>query len=323
MSQRVLLVASTGGHLEQLHQLRPSLLAQDEIPVWVTFDAPQSRSLLAEERDVLYLRRVGSRGYLDLARVLWPALRLMRRQKATRVVSTGAGIALAFLPFAWTVRARAVYIESAARTAGPSLTGKILSLLPWVGLRTQYQGWAGRRWRYVHSVFDGYVPVTNSQEATPIRRVVVTLGTQEGYPFVSLVRRVRHVVPEEVEVLWQVGPGFPVSERPPGARDMVPRAELAEWITSADAVVTHAGVGSALTLLSLGKMPVLVPRSAEGGEHIDDHQKLIATELAQRGLAISVSADDLRWEDIRRSGSTAVRRADSQTSAERRDRPSS
>jgi UDP-N-acetylglucosamine transferase subunit ALG13 len=308
MTGRVLFVASTGGHLEQLYLLHRSLLGPGESAVWVTFDSPQSRSLLAAEAEAHYIGRVGSRGYRDLARSLAPALRILRKTKPVRVYSTGAGVALAFLPFAWLAGARATYIESAARTHGPSFTGRLLSLLPWIAVRTQYASWAGPRWRYARSVFDGYQPVP-AQAAAPVRRVLVTLGTQEGYPFLRLVRRLRQIIPEGVDVHWQLGPDFPVDERPPGAHEMISRNELTELIASSDAVVTHAGVGSALTLLAAGRTPVLVPRSARCGEHIDDHQQLIADELSSRGLAVSVAPTELTWEHVVRASRTTVQRA--------------
>jgi UDP-N-acetylglucosamine--N-acetylmuramyl-(pentapeptide) pyrophosphoryl-undecaprenol N-acetylglucosamine transferase len=298
MDERVLFVASTGGHLDQMFHWRQVLVKDGRTKVsWVTFDSPQSRSLLAGEPDVVYIGRVGSRGYAALLRSFLPALRILWTRRPDAVYSTGAGVALAFLPFAWLVGARAVYIESAARTESPSWTGRLLSRLPWIHLRSQYRNWAHGRWHYDGSVFDGYLPVP-AATATPIRRLLVTLGTQEGYPFRSLVRRIQAIVPDDVEVWWQIGTDFPTDERPDGAHEMVPQAQLREWIASADAIVAHAGVGSALTLLGSGRIPVLVPRSAARGEHIDEHQRLIARELVDRGLAISADPDALTWDDI-------------------------
>jgi UDP-N-acetylglucosamine transferase subunit ALG13 len=43
---------------------------------------------------------------------------------------------------------------------------------------------------------------------------------------------------------------------------------------------------------------VLVPRRAEQCEHVDDHQREIARELAGRGLALHREVDELRGEDL-------------------------
>ena len=58
------------------------------------------------------------------------------------VVSTGSGIALSYMPLA---RARGIpchYMESAARSDGPSRTGRILCRVHGVHLYTQYPGLA-------------------------------------------------------------------------------------------------------------------------------------------------------------------------------------
>lgn len=61
---------------------------------------------------------------------------------------------------------------------------------------------------------------------------------------------------------------------------------LAAHMRDAQVVITHAGVGSAVTALRAGKKPVLVPRLARYGEHVDDHQLQLAERLAEFGLAI-------------------------------------
>ncbi|CAN5426633.1 glycosyltransferase [soil metagenome] len=303
-----MLIASTGGHLEQLFKLRPSLVAEADPVVWVTFDSPQSRSLLAGEDEVVYVDRIASRGYLELIRTVPAAVRLVRRLRPRAMFSTGAGIALAFLPLGKLVGARSTYVESAARTHGPSVTGRLLRAVPWIELRSQYAVWAGGRWLYKGSVFDEYIPVVaeSGKPARPIQQVVVTLGTQEGYPFTSLVRRVTEIVPDDVKIHWQLGPDFPAADQPAGARGMISRDELQNWFQESDVVIAHAGVGSALAVLEIGKAPVLVPRRSARGEHIDDHQQLIADELSGRGLAVAHFPEDLTWADVERAAATTV-----------------
>src|SRR5205823_1466152 len=96
----------------------------------------------------------------------------------------------------------------------------------------------------------------------------------------------------------------------PGARDLISRDELTAWIQECDVAVTHAGVGSALTLFEAGRTPVMVPRGARRGEHVDDHQQLIARELSARGLAVVSTPEDLVWDDVVRATETVVERAD-------------
>src|SRR5204862_5748701 len=110
-----LLVASSGGHLTQLHHLRPRFEGIDRA-LWVTFDTPQSRALLAGE-DVLFVDHTGSRDYRHVMTNGLHARKVLREREVSAVVSTGAAIALSYLPLA---RARGIschYIESATRSA--------------------------------------------------------------------------------------------------------------------------------------------------------------------------------------------------------------
>ena len=298
-----MLVASTGGHLAQLHQLRPLLGCDDDV-VWVTFDTPQSRSLLAGER-VEHVRSVAPRDWRNLARVSAHSRSLLLRYDIDRVISTGSAVALAFLPTARLMGIRAEYIESAARSTGPSVTGRLLQHVPGVHLSAQYDAWAVGRWARTVSVFDAFSPVIDLTRQQPVRRVVVTLGMIPGYGFVRLLERMQAILPPDVEVLWQAG-----SSAAPGleqvARTTLPQAEMQRAMEEADVVVAHAGAGSALAALTAGRVPVLVPRRAAFGEHVDDHQQLIARDLSGRGLAVWSEADELSWGDVVRAASSRV-----------------
>jgi UDP-N-acetylglucosamine--N-acetylmuramyl-(pentapeptide) pyrophosphoryl-undecaprenol N-acetylglucosamine transferase len=209
-------------------------------------------------------------------------------------ISTGASLAVNFLPKAARLGVPTYYIESAARATGPSLTGRILERLPGVNTYCQYPAWAGGRWVYAGSVFDGFV--ADAADAPPsapvIRKAVVSVGTTESYGFRRLVERAALALEGVPDVTWQTGPtdlgGLGID-----GRESIPSDELNAAIASADVVVTHAGTGIALTCLELGKVPVLVPRSRRHGEHIDDHQQQIADELQRRRLAVVTRPEDL------------------------------
>jgi UDP-N-acetylglucosamine transferase subunit ALG13 len=219
-------------------------------------------------------------------------------------VSTGASIALAVLPLAARAGAACYYVESATRTAGPSLTGRLLTPFRSVHLRTQHERWANDRWLYQVSIFDGFrsVPIT---EPSPPRRIVVSLGMHKGFGFRRLLEQLVRVIPADTDVLWQVGytdtSGLDID-----ARISLPSSELSRAMAGSDVVITHGGIGSAVSALMAGKRPVFVPRRKQFKEHIDDHQALIAAELDQRGLAFQAEADELQWEHIVRAASWRV-----------------
>src|SRR4051794_12241135 len=119
--QRVLVAASTGGHLSELHQLLPRMLPSGGRADWVTFDTPQSRSLLAGER-VWFVRGIRPRDLPALLAVLRPAGAILRHRRYAAVVASGA-VALPFLPVARAFGVQAHFIEAATRTEEPSLSG--------------------------------------------------------------------------------------------------------------------------------------------------------------------------------------------------------
>lgn len=295
-SRMVLLVAESGGHLEQLTRLEPRLRPPVGEAIYVTSSTAQSRSLLAG-RSVRYVPNVPPRGWRPALRALGPAYHVMRELGITEVVSTGSAIAVPYLATARLLGLQAHYIESAARTSGPSLSGKLLEQLPGINLYAQHPYWANGRWCYEGSVFDGFSATEDAVPVRPARRVVITLGTIPGYSFRRAVDAVLRVLPEVTvpnpQVLWQVG-DCPVDPGLPGTvLRAVPAAKLRAAIDVADLVVAHAGIGSSLQILDSGRVPVLLPRSLQRREHVDDHQRLIAEELHQRGLAVSVDPDHL------------------------------
>lgn len=115
--------------------------------------------------------------------------------------------------------------------------------------------------------------------------IFVSLGTHEQ-PFERALDLVADLARRD-SVVVQHGATLPRPELP-GVQwstylDWEP---LCAYMRQADMVITHAGVGSAVTAIRAGKKPVLVPRLARYGEHVDDHQLQLAERLAEFGLAV-------------------------------------
>jgi UDP-N-acetylglucosamine:LPS N-acetylglucosamine transferase len=131
---RVLLVGSAGGHLLQLHRLKPWWERHDR--AWVTFRMPDSESLLAGE-EVAWAHHPTTRNIPNMFRNLGLAWRLVRSYRPQVVVSSGAGVAFPFFLVGRLFGARAIYIEVYDRIDLPTLTGKLcyplsnLFLLQW------------------------------------------------------------------------------------------------------------------------------------------------------------------------------------------------
>lgn len=73
--------------------------------------------------------------------------------------------------------------------------------------------------------------------------------------------------------------------------EFMPYEDVVAAMAQAESVVCHAGVGSIMTALKAGHTPVVIPRQAQHGEHVDDHQQDIATRFAERGLVRCVTTE--------------------------------
>ncbi|MCW2739256.1 glycosyltransferase [Nocardioides sp.] len=288
-----LLVANDGGHLMQLHTLRPRLGVGDDV-VWVTVRTPQTESMLAGEQ-VHWMLPCPPRDGAAVARNALAARTLFREHDVRLVVSTGAALALAVLPQARLRGIETVYIESATRRDKPSLSGRAMAAMPGITTFSQSSDLDKGSWHYLASPWDLYDVTPTARPS--IRSMVVSLGTQEDYGFRRLLERLVPLVPSGTQVLWQTGctdtTGLGID-----GRARVPAEEMRTAIRDADVVVAHAGTGIALMALENGKFPVLVPRRAKHGEHVDDHQLTIALDLALRDLCISRDADSLKERDL-------------------------
>ncbi|OUC77806.1 glycosyltransferase [Gordonia lacunae] len=300
---RLLLIASTGGHLAQLDRLAESLGASDS-SLWITFDTTQSRALL-RGRNVLYVPYIEPRD----ARTAWTVYRQLARELPRhgpfdQAISTGAALALPGLLAARRHGIRGLYIESVSRTDGPSLTGRMLAATHLVDLETQHPAWSTARWRHRRTVLDSYECVQDGSAVQADTRtspkLFVTLGTIRPYRLDPLIDSLLSSGLDLSRTVWQLGSSFR-EDLPGEVHRALGSEEMDENILAADVVITHAGVGSIMRILELGKYPVVVPRRRSRGEHVDDHQIQIASLVGRLGLAEVVEAPDLGIEDIRRA----------------------
>lgn len=120
---KLLLIASTGGHLTQLLNLREAWDGHDRR--WVTFRKTQAESALADEA-VTWAHHPTTRNLGNAVRNLVLAVAVLARHRPDVVVSSGAGVALPFFVAARIFRIRTLYLEVFERTDQPSLTGKLV-----------------------------------------------------------------------------------------------------------------------------------------------------------------------------------------------------
>ena len=201
-----LLVASTGGHLKQLHRLHRRLVAIDGPYRWATFDTPQSRSLLEGEA-VDFVHFVGGRDPGNVLRNVPLAERDPAPPRGRHDRQHRLGDGAAVLRAGSGARPDCHYIESAARSDGPSKTAGMISRIPGVNLYAQYPAWADGQValprRGVRLVRARRGPARATRRAAQGGRLA---GDVQGHTGSSgWSRRLLEILPAEAEVLWQTG----------------------------------------------------------------------------------------------------------------------
>lgn len=117
---RVLVVASGGGHWEQMMLLRPALDQFD-----VTYATTDIGLGEREGLDVLVLRDTNRDKPLDALRCVWDGIRAVTTVRPQVVITTGALPGLIVLMVARARFVRTIWIDSVANSEKPSLSGKV------------------------------------------------------------------------------------------------------------------------------------------------------------------------------------------------------
>ena len=125
MEMKVLFVASSGGHLEEISQLKRIAKEYD--------------NALVTEKNGFEVRNFGNRQYFvpqinrnellflpKFIGLFFRALRILKKEKPGVVITTGALIAYPFCLLQKMRHGKVVYIESFARVKEPSLSGKLI-----------------------------------------------------------------------------------------------------------------------------------------------------------------------------------------------------
>lgn len=120
--------------------------------------------------------------------------------------------------------------------------------------------------------------------------IFVTVGTQ--LQFDRLVRTVDEWAGKHgrTDVFAQIGPSNYHYEHI-GTERFIDPTEFRKRVESASLVIAHAGMGSIITALELGKRIIVMPRRAALGEQRNDHQLATARKFSEQGR-IEVAFDE-------------------------------
>jgi UDP-N-acetylglucosamine transferase subunit ALG13 len=123
--------------------------------------------------------------------------------------------------------------------------------------------------------------------------IFVTVGTQGQFD--RLIRTVDEWAGAHgrADVFAQTGPSDYHSEHIRTER-FIDATEFRKRVEAATLVISHAGMGSIITALELGKRIIVMPRRASLGEHRNDHQLATAKRFAEQGrIVVSFSEREL------------------------------
>lgn len=280
-----LFAASAGGHLDLLRAIAPDVVEGVD-PVWVTSQTPRGERLRRDATQVELLPEYG-RSPVAAVRNVLAAARVVIRRRPRTVVTSGAGVVAPFCALARLAGARLVFVETMARVNSPSMTARLLSRL---ASRVVVQ-WPELAPALPRAEVCRPTLLENVTAGEPNRGsgTVVAVGTHTQ-PYTRLLEIVRRAIEDGLlpaPVRAQVGPA---DWSAPGAeaRAYMRGEELEQAMRSAEVVVCHGGAGIMSSALAAGRKPIVVPRRAALGEHVDDHQYQLTRKLADWGLVVPV-----------------------------------
>ena len=132
--------------------------------------------------------------------------------------------------------------------------------------------------------------------------IFVTLGTQDK-PFERLIKAVEKQVELgniTQEVIVQSGCTKYKSDK----LKIIPYMtidELNKHLNDASLIITHAGVGTIIQALEIGKTVIAAARKKEFGEHVGDHQQQFLDNFSSKGYIIPLLNFDKLDEVIKQA----------------------
>ncbi len=119
--------------------------------------------------------------------------------------------------------------------------------------------------------------------------IFVTVGTHEQ-PFDRLIKAIddlkaRNIINDNVFIQKGFSTYIPKHCQ---YKDFCSFDEMTFFYKRARIIITHAGPSSIIEALSEGKIPIVVPRRKEFGEHVDNHQLEFTKLLCKKKKIIAI-----------------------------------
>ena len=121
---KILFTSSSGGHLEELLQLKKIIINNDS---FILTEKNQNKLSLFKKKIVInQINRREKHFYLHFFKLILFSRKVLKTIKPDLIISTGALVTVPVCIIGKMMNIKVVYIESFARIYKPSLTGKIM-----------------------------------------------------------------------------------------------------------------------------------------------------------------------------------------------------
>ncbi len=132
---------------------------------------------------------------------------------------------------------------------------------------------------------------------TPL--VIVSVGT-DHHEFHRMIEWMDAWSPKsDVQVMIQRGTSK--ASESWESRELIPYKELLSLFGSATVVVSHGGPSTVMDARYCKKLPIVLPRNPEFGEHVDHHQMEFAQHLDRNNVALVVDSMEQLHEALDRA----------------------
>lgn len=121
--------------------------------------------------------------------------------------------------------------------------------------------------------------------------IFVTVGTDSPFDRMMKVIDVWAGSHSRNDVFAQIGTGG-WQPRHIAFQEFLEPTEYREKLTSAKVIIGHAGMGTILTSLTVGKPVIVMPKLATLGEHRNEHQTATAKHLSKMGKIQAVYTEE-------------------------------
>lgn len=285
---KIALICSHGGHLTEMTYMMDAFAEHDIF--FITYENIRTRNL--HYRKYLF-PNFGKKPYkmlLNLPKII----NILLKEKPDVILSNGAEIAIPFFYLGRLLRKRTVFIECYTRIDTPTVTGKLvypvsqLFLVLWPEMLTFY----GKKAEYWGNMFNIGEAVTPER---PEEQILVITGMHSG--FNRLVKKVDEIAGEIPEKIIIQSGNASYNIKNAEHFKFKDYNEIKTLIKNSKLVICP-GAMSAVDSLYLGTPVIIIPRSKDEGEVINDHQKIFAEKLESQGLVKIVNNLDKLKDSI-------------------------